>query len=168
MSYSIIIPWEEIEYPNNVGLIFTNSNFIINLGKEFFAKPGLQNRNKRRDDLLDLFKRIRGYNIGLNPILSITESCISRTGEFDLNRYNKFNYIFDSISNFGYSKIIHQLEGNRLLIEYTNIVKNLRSMNMYNLSSNDFKFPQYPFDNLKNSIIVRNHYMPILYGLFLN
>ena len=63
MSYSIITPWEEMEYPNNVGVIFTDSNFMINLGKEFFAKPGLQNRNKSRDDLLDLFKRIREYNI---------------------------------------------------------------------------------------------------------
>ena len=59
------------------------------------------------------------------------------------------------------------LEGNRPLIEYTNSVKNLRGMNMYNLSSNDFKFPQYPFDILKNSIIVRNHYMPGLYGSIL-
>lgn len=167
MSYSIITPWEEMEYPNNVGVIFTDSNFMINLGKEFFAKPGIQNRNKRRDDLLDLFKRIREYNIQLNPSLSITESCISRTGEFDLNRYNKFNYIFDSVSNTGYSKIIRQLEGNRPLIEYTNSVKNLRGMNMYNLSSNDFKFPQYPFDILKSSIIVRNHYMPGLYGSIL-
>lgn len=38
---------------------------------------------------------------------------------------------------------------------------------MYNLSSNDFKFPQYPFDILKSSIIVRNHYMPGLYGSIL-
>ena len=33
MSYSIIIPWEEMEYPNNVGVIFTDSNFMINLGR---------------------------------------------------------------------------------------------------------------------------------------